>query len=244
MPWLFETALSSTKSRATAARYFPKISTRASAGARLHTLSYMDLRRKRTSCPRLAVPIAGDDPKAVQVAAGLVRDAGFDSPSEVGKLLMRAGFSSARQEYGPERGAAELRHKLSAGAMTALVGGGGAVVLRFYSLALLAATMSLRPLARPMCIAGGVKNRRGSLPPRFSACCRAATLRLAGGETCRGSVYPHRYISSSPHGFCSGVACLRRRKLIVARFFLSGQLFNCVRGSGVSGSGHANLYTG
>ena len=35
--------------------------------------------------PKLAVPIAGDDPEALQVASGLVRDAGFE-PVVVGKL--------------------------------------------------------------------------------------------------------------------------------------------------------------
>ena len=52
--------------------------------------------------PKLAIPIAGDDAQAVQVAAGLVRDAGFD-PVVVGKLDRcqpisdgRAGLRSAR----------------------------------------------------------------------------------------------------------------------------------------------------
>ncbi|HTF93295.1 MAG TPA: NAD(P)-binding domain-containing protein, partial [Verrucomicrobiae bacterium] len=35
--------------------------------------------------PRIAMPIAGDDPQALKVAARLVRDAGFD-PVEVGEL--------------------------------------------------------------------------------------------------------------------------------------------------------------
>src|SRR5689334_11892168 len=59
-------------------------------GARLvrafNTLSYTIFEREANRpAPRLAVPIAGDDPEAVQVAAQLVRDAGFD-PVEVGKL--------------------------------------------------------------------------------------------------------------------------------------------------------------
>src|SRR6202048_1748592 len=52
-------------------------------GARLvrafNSLSYMIFAREANRpVPRLAVPIAGDDQEAVQVAAGLVRDAGFD----------------------------------------------------------------------------------------------------------------------------------------------------------------------
>ena len=44
-----------------------------------NTLSYMIFAREANRpAPRLAIPIAGDDPEAVQVAAGLVRDAGFD----------------------------------------------------------------------------------------------------------------------------------------------------------------------
>jgi predicted dinucleotide-binding enzyme len=35
--------------------------------------------------PKLAVPIAGDDPEALQMASGLVRDVGFE-PVVVGKL--------------------------------------------------------------------------------------------------------------------------------------------------------------
>src|SRR5207245_5907841 len=59
-------------------------------GARLvrafNTLNYMIFAREANRpAPRLAVPIAGDDQEAVQVAVGLVRDAGFD-PVEVGKL--------------------------------------------------------------------------------------------------------------------------------------------------------------
>ena len=53
------------------------------AGARVvrafNTISYMILAREANRPdPRLPIPIAGDDLIAVQVAAGLVRDAGFE----------------------------------------------------------------------------------------------------------------------------------------------------------------------
>jgi predicted dinucleotide-binding enzyme len=86
-------------------------------GARLvrafNTLSYMIFAREANRpAPRLAVPIAGDDPEAVQVAAGLVRDAGFD-PVEVGKLADARRFQRGAPGYGQNVGAAEFRQKLS-----------------------------------------------------------------------------------------------------------------------------------
>lgn len=62
--------------------------------------------------PRLAVPIAGDDPEAVNVAAALVRDAGFD-PVIVGKLADAARFQRGAPGYGQQVTAAELKQKLS-----------------------------------------------------------------------------------------------------------------------------------
>jgi 8-hydroxy-5-deazaflavin:NADPH oxidoreductase len=62
--------------------------------------------------PKLAVPIAGDDPDAVQTAAALVRDAGFD-PVVVGKLADAARFQRGAPGYGQEVSAAELKQKLS-----------------------------------------------------------------------------------------------------------------------------------
>jgi len=62
--------------------------------------------------PKLAVPIAGDDVQAVQVAAGLVRDAGFD-PVVVGKLADARRFQRGAPGYGQQVTAAELRQKLS-----------------------------------------------------------------------------------------------------------------------------------
>jgi predicted dinucleotide-binding enzyme len=62
--------------------------------------------------PRLAVPIAGDDPEAVQTAAALVRDAGFD-PVVVGKLADASRFQRGGPGYGQAVSAAELKQKLS-----------------------------------------------------------------------------------------------------------------------------------
>jgi predicted dinucleotide-binding enzyme len=62
--------------------------------------------------PKLAVPIAGDDVAAVQVAAGLVRDAGFD-PVIVGDLKAASQFQMGGPGFGQQVTAAELRQKLS-----------------------------------------------------------------------------------------------------------------------------------
>jgi|SRR5581483_8452939 len=94
---------------ATSQKYLP--------GARLvrafNTLSYMIFEREANRpAPRLAVPIAGDDQEAMQVAAGLVRDAGFD-PVEVGKLADARRFQRGAPGYGQNVSAAELKQKLS-----------------------------------------------------------------------------------------------------------------------------------
>jgi 8-hydroxy-5-deazaflavin:NADPH oxidoreductase len=62
--------------------------------------------------PKLAVPIAGDDPEAVKTAAALVRDAGFD-PVVVGKFADAARFQRGAPGYGQQVTAAELKQKLS-----------------------------------------------------------------------------------------------------------------------------------
>jgi predicted dinucleotide-binding enzyme len=62
--------------------------------------------------PKLAVPIAGDDQEAVQIVAGLVRDAGFE-PVIVGKLADARLFQRGAPGYGQRVTAAELRQKLS-----------------------------------------------------------------------------------------------------------------------------------
>jgi hypothetical protein len=62
--------------------------------------------------PKLAIPIAGDDAEGVKVAAGLVRDAGFD-PVVVGKLADASRFQMGAPGFGQNVTAAELRQKLS-----------------------------------------------------------------------------------------------------------------------------------
>jgi 8-hydroxy-5-deazaflavin:NADPH oxidoreductase len=86
-------------------------------GARLvrafNTMSYAYLAQQANRPdPRLAIPIAGDDPQAVQVAAQLVRDAGFD-PVVVGKLADARLFQHGGPGYGQRVTAAELKQKLS-----------------------------------------------------------------------------------------------------------------------------------
>src|SRR5215470_9658763 len=62
--------------------------------------------------PKLAVPIAGDDPEAVRMVTGLVRDAGFD-PVVVGNLADARRFQRGAPGYGQSVSASELKQKLS-----------------------------------------------------------------------------------------------------------------------------------
>jgi 8-hydroxy-5-deazaflavin:NADPH oxidoreductase len=87
------------------------------AGTRLvrafNTMSYMTFAKEANRAdPRLAIPIAGDDPEAMRVATGLVRDAGFD-PVVVGKLADAKRFQRGNPGYGQPVSAAELRQKLN-----------------------------------------------------------------------------------------------------------------------------------
>lgn len=78
-----------------------------------NTLSYMIFAREANRPdPKLAIPIAGDDPEAVKLAAALVRDAGFD-PVVVGKLADASRFQRGAPGYGQAVTAAELKQKLS-----------------------------------------------------------------------------------------------------------------------------------
>jgi len=78
-----------------------------------NTMSYMIFAREANRAdPKLAVPIAGDDPEAVQIAAGLIRDAGFD-PVVVGKLTDASRFQRGAPGYGQPVSAADLKQKLS-----------------------------------------------------------------------------------------------------------------------------------
>lgn len=94
---------------ATSQKYLP--------GTRLvrafNTLNYMIFAREANRPdPKLAVPIAADDVEAVQIAADLVRDAGFD-PVIVGKLADARRFQRGAPGYGQAVTAAELKQKLS-----------------------------------------------------------------------------------------------------------------------------------
>lgn len=85
-------------------------------GARLvrafNTLSYMIFAREANRpAPQLAVPIAGDDLAALQVAAELVHDAGFD-PVAIGKLADARRFQRGSPGYGLNLTAAEIKQKL------------------------------------------------------------------------------------------------------------------------------------
>lgn len=86
-------------------------------GARLvrafNTLSYSIFAREANRHdPKLAVPIAGDDPEAVRIAANLVQDAGFE-PVVVGKLADARKFQRGEPGYGQAVTAPELKQKLS-----------------------------------------------------------------------------------------------------------------------------------
>ncbi|HMF21810.1 MAG TPA: NAD(P)-binding domain-containing protein [Pseudolabrys sp.] len=93
----------------TTQKYFPD----ARIVRAFNTMSYMVFARETNRPdPKLAVPIAGDDPQAVQVAAGLVRDAGFE-PVVVGKLADARRFQRGQPGYGQQVSAAQLKQKLS-----------------------------------------------------------------------------------------------------------------------------------
>ena len=78
-----------------------------------NTLSYMMFAHEASRPdPKLAVPIAGDDPEALRVAELLVRDAGFD-PVVVGKLVDARVFQRGGRGYGQAVTAAELKQKLA-----------------------------------------------------------------------------------------------------------------------------------
>jgi hypothetical protein len=76
-------------------------------------MSYMIFAREANRpVPKLAIPIAGDDDRAVQTAAELVRDAGFE-PVIVGTLADARLFQRGGPGYGQPVGASELKQKLS-----------------------------------------------------------------------------------------------------------------------------------
>ena len=93
----------------TSQKYFPD----ARIVRAFNTMSYMTFAREANRPdPKLAIPIASDDAQALQVAASLVRDAGFD-PVVVGKLADARRFQRGQPGYGQSVSAAELKQKLS-----------------------------------------------------------------------------------------------------------------------------------
>ena len=93
----------------TTQKYFPGVH----VVRAFNTMSYAVFAREANRPdPKLAIPIAGDDPKAVQIAAALVRDAGFD-PVPVGTLADARRFQRGQPGYGQQVTAAELKQKLS-----------------------------------------------------------------------------------------------------------------------------------
>jgi 8-hydroxy-5-deazaflavin:NADPH oxidoreductase len=78
-----------------------------------NTLNYTIFAREANRPdPKLAVPIAGDDPAALRVAEELVRDAGFE-PVLVGQLAEARLFQRGEPGYGQPVTAPELKRKLS-----------------------------------------------------------------------------------------------------------------------------------
>jgi len=62
---------------------------------------------------RMAIPLAGDDKDALNVASNLVHDAGFD-PVVVGPLARAMDFAQGGPLYGQQNTAQQLRQKLDA----------------------------------------------------------------------------------------------------------------------------------
>ena len=62
----------------------------------------------------MAIPIAGDDPEALKVEEGLIRDAGFD-PVVVGPLKDADKFAMGSPGFGHDVTAPELKEKLGLG---------------------------------------------------------------------------------------------------------------------------------
>jgi 8-hydroxy-5-deazaflavin:NADPH oxidoreductase len=78
-----------------------------------NTLSYTIFAREANrAAPRLAIPIAGDDPQALMTARTLIEDAGFD-PVVVGNLADARRFQRGQPGFGQALTAAELKQKLS-----------------------------------------------------------------------------------------------------------------------------------
>jgi predicted dinucleotide-binding enzyme len=69
-------------------------------------------REANRPAPRMALPVAADDPKALQVGMQLVSDAGFD-PVNAGSLASSKAFDLGSSVSGRVLTAEELRKALS-----------------------------------------------------------------------------------------------------------------------------------
>lgn len=80
-------------------------------GARIvrgfNAVGYMRMAEASKSQPRMGMPIAGDDPKAIEVVSGLVRDIGYE-PVLIGNLAMGRHLTP-RQPLAGERSPDEIR---------------------------------------------------------------------------------------------------------------------------------------
>lgn len=61
--------------------------------------------------PKVGIPLAGDDAEAIQIAAGLVRDAGFD-PVVVGPLALARTFDFGTPVYNSNKSGPDVRAAL------------------------------------------------------------------------------------------------------------------------------------
>jgi predicted dinucleotide-binding enzyme len=80
-------------------------------GARIvrafNAVGYMRMAEAAKSQPRMGMPIAGDDPKAIEVVSGLVRDVGYE-PVLIGNLAMGRHLTP-RQPLAGERSPEEIK---------------------------------------------------------------------------------------------------------------------------------------
>ena len=68
-------------------------------------------REAHRTAPRVGVPLASDDPRAMEIVAGLVRDAGFD-PVVVGPLSRAREFDVGTAVYNTNKSGPEVREAL------------------------------------------------------------------------------------------------------------------------------------
>jgi len=81
-----------------------------------NTVNFKVLEREaRRDGDRVGIPLAGDDPEALETAARLVRDAGFD-PVIVGALARGKEFEPDTRPYNTGMSGRELRTLLGSGA--------------------------------------------------------------------------------------------------------------------------------